>query len=227
MSRGDDEAATDTTTTALITPASPPAPNTTTDTSDNLGDNDDEATTTTLTVTSDEIATASAVTGRHPVPQHGGGAATVDPVFLLNKLLPTAHEMNYAVAEICAAAEKTSGFDTIVGAQRTGGLWRLYPKTVDARVALLTRGIVLRGITVQPRDKNPFIVRDEEGRERETAALKVFVTNISLSFNNRHSGHPRDNGQTKVTHYRRKGQSRRETDPMEDGATLYSCRSPV
>ncbi|KAL8618388.1 hypothetical protein ACOMHN_050156 [Nucella lapillus] len=98
------------------------------------------------------------VTGGRPVRQHGEGVATVQPVFLLNKLLPAAHEVNYSVAEICAAAEKTSGFDSIEGAQWIGGLWRLYPKTVDARVALLTRGIVLRGISVQPRDKNPFIV---------------------------------------------------------------------
>ncbi|KAL8610599.1 hypothetical protein ACOMHN_006318 [Nucella lapillus] len=83
-------------------------------------------------------------------PVTGRARATVEPVFLLNKLLPAAHEVNYAVAEICAAAEKTSGFDSIEGAQRIGGLWRLYPKTVDARVALLTCSIVLRGISIQP-----------------------------------------------------------------------------
>ncbi|KAL8591440.1 hypothetical protein ACOMHN_004883 [Nucella lapillus] len=30
----------------------------------------------------------------------------LEPVFLLNKLLPAAHEVNYSVAEICAAANK-------------------------------------------------------------------------------------------------------------------------
>ena len=45
----------------------------------------------------------------------------VQPVFLLNKSLPAVEEKDYSVAEIFALAERTAGFETVEGAQRTGG----------------------------------------------------------------------------------------------------------
>jgi hypothetical protein len=93
-------------------------------------------------------------------------------------------QKSFSVAEICSAAEKTSGHGTIEGAQRLGGLWRIYPTSMDARVGLLSRGIVLRGHSVQPRDRNPFLIRDNNGTEREVAAVKVIVGNIPMSYKN-------------------------------------------
>eukprot|EP00745_Piridium_sociabile_P027240 TRINITY_DN4391_c0_g1_i6.p2 TRINITY_DN4391_c0_g1~~TRINITY_DN4391_c0_g1_i6.p2 ORF type:complete len:304 (-),score=34.77 TRINITY_DN4391_c0_g1_i6:4066-4977(-) len=110
--------------------------------------------------------------------------AVVEPVFILNKLLPMAAENSFSVAEICSAAEKTSGHGTVEGAQRLGGLWRIYPTTIDARVGILSRGIVLRGHSVQPRDRNPFLIRDNNGTEREVAAVKVIVGNVPMSYKN-------------------------------------------
>ena len=49
------------------------------------------------------------------------GPALVQPVFLLNKSLPAVEEKDYSVAEIFALAERTAGFETVEGAQRTGG----------------------------------------------------------------------------------------------------------
>ena len=46
-------------------------------------------------------------------------AQHVQPVFL-----PAVKEKEYSVAEICAAAERTKGFESVEGAQRIGGLWR-------------------------------------------------------------------------------------------------------
>ena len=86
--------------------------------------------------------------------------ALVQPVFLLNKSLPAVEEKDNSVAEICAAAERTAGFETVEGAQRIGGLWRLNAKDSEARIKLLVSGIILRGHYVQPREKNPFLVRD-------------------------------------------------------------------
>ena len=65
------------------------------------------------------------------------GPALVQPVFLLNKTLPAVEEKDYSVAEICAAAERTAGFETVESAQRIGGLWRLYAKDNEARIKLL------------------------------------------------------------------------------------------
>ncbi len=110
--------------------------------------------------------------------------ALVQPVFLLNKSLPAVEEKDYSVAEICAAAERTAGFETVEGAQRIGGLWRLYAKDNEARIKLLVSGIILRGHYVQPREKNPFLVRDANGEDREIATTKLFVGNIPMSFSN-------------------------------------------
>ena len=100
-----------------------------------------------------------------------------DPVFLLNKELPQATDKYYSVAEICSAAEKNSGLDSIVGAQRIGGLWRIYAKSTEARVSLLTGGITLRGVQVQPKERNPFVTKDNAGEERD--AVRVVIGGIS------------------------------------------------
>ena len=44
-------------------------------------------------------------------------------------------------------------------------------------------GIVLRHHKVQQRDKNSYIVRKENGDERETQLTEMTTGNISLSFN--------------------------------------------
>ena len=106
------------------------------------------------------------------------------PVFLLNRLLPAAEQTAYTTAELCAAAERVCGHRTIEGAQRIGGLWRVYPKTTESRVALLTQGLEVRGVCVSPRDKNPFLIRDENGQEKENPAVKLFVGGVLLSHKN-------------------------------------------
>ena len=110
------------------------------------------------------------------------GPALVQPVFLLNKSLPAVEEKDYSVAEIFALAERTAGFETVEGAQRTGGPWRLYAKDNEARIKLLLSGSILRGHYVQPHEKKTFIVRDANGEDREIATTKLFVGNIPLSF---------------------------------------------
>ena len=111
-------------------------------------------------------------------------AEHVAPVYITASSLPAAEEKQYSVNELCSAAEKTAGFRSMEGAQRIGGLWRLYPTNIDARVAVLTKGIVLRGVCITPRDKNPFIVTDDRGNERETPATKLTIGNVPMSFSN-------------------------------------------
>ena len=58
------------------------------------------------------------------------GPALVQPVFLLNKTLPAVEEKDYSVAEICAAAERTAGFETVEGTQRIGVYGGYMPRTM-------------------------------------------------------------------------------------------------
>ena len=74
-------------------------------------------------------------------------------MFLIHKSIPAVEEKEYSVADICSAAERTPGFESVEGAQRIGGLWRVYPKHTEARFTVRTGDIVLRHHTVQPRDK--------------------------------------------------------------------------
>ena len=47
------------------------------------------------------------------------------PVFFIDKNLPGVEEKNVAVSEICQALESTGGFESVDGAQKIRGLWRL------------------------------------------------------------------------------------------------------
>ena len=71
---------------------------------------------------------------------HGRGTP---PVFIPCRNLPdnTENGIQYTVRELRAAAEKTSGYDSVIGAQKIGGLWRIYPKSADNRAMLLLKGI--------------------------------------------------------------------------------------
>jgi hypothetical protein len=106
------------------------------------------------------------------------------PVFLLAKDLPLDGDQDRATTrEICFAAEKVAGHNTIDGAQQIGGLWRLYPKTKAARAQLLVSGLGLRNSHLRLHDDNPFLVRGNEGQEIKST--KVIISNIPISFSNR------------------------------------------
>lgn len=107
------------------------------------------------------------------------------PVFIPCKNLPAVQDSDsqFSVRELCAAGEKTCGYGTVIGAQRIGGLWRVYPKNNQARIELLLKGIQLRGLTVSPFDKNPFIVRSADGDE-EVKTTKLIIGNIPISYSN-------------------------------------------
>ena len=61
----------------------------------------------------------------------------MDPVFL--KAGDLAAETD--ILELCVAAERISGRDTIARAQRIQGLWRIYPLTREVWTSLLISGV--------------------------------------------------------------------------------------
>ena len=103
----------------------------------------------------------------------------VEPVFLLRRDLPSGDGSRYDTLELCLAAERVSGAETILGAQEIRGLWRVYPLTRTARNMLLIDGITLRQHTVQVHDKNPFILRGGSGEEMPVT--KVWISDIPIS----------------------------------------------
>ena len=100
-------------------------------------------------------------------------------LFLLRLDLPANDSLKQDTLEICLAAEKVSGTETILGAQEIRGLWRVYPLTRTARNKLLIDNLTLRQKTVQVYDNNPFIVRGGSGEE--VPVTQVWVSDIPIS----------------------------------------------
>ena len=106
----------------------------------------------------------------------------LSPVFILSRSLPPDNDESYTVHELVLLQNKTSGFNSVLGAQRMGGVWRLHPKTADSRTKLRLEGIVVRRHSETTHDKNLFIVQASDGKEIPTA--KLIIGNIPLSYSN-------------------------------------------
>ena len=105
----------------------------------------------------------------------------VKPLYLKSRDLPNEDNTYFTVRELCRAAEVVSGVNSMEGAQRIGGLWRLYPATGLVRIKLLTEGISLRGFHVPLLDNNPYI-RGVSNREIDTTRL--LISDIPLGIPN-------------------------------------------
>ena len=78
---------------------------------------------------------------------------------------------------VCEVAENNI---YIEGAQRIGGLWRIYLTDQNTRISLLSTGISLRGIQITLKDRNPFLNQGYIAVE----TTRVFVRNIPMSYDN-------------------------------------------
>lgn len=104
------------------------------------------------------------------------------PVFALNNALPAFDKKDFSTAEVCASAEKTAGFNSVIGAQKISGLWRIYPRDKGARQKLLIQGMTVRGVQVTVKEKNPYLIPSLDGKEEEVPATKVIVGNVPISY---------------------------------------------
>ena len=77
-------------------------------------------------------------------------------------------------SEIYRTLARSIPVDAILGIQRVGSRWGLYIEDIVNRVLLLSRGLSLRGRTIQLYEKNPFI-------PDRTEQVRVRVKNIPLS----------------------------------------------
>lgn len=103
------------------------------------------------------------------------------PVFIKNRGIPNSDVNRPTCLEICLAAERVAGRDSIVGAQDIKGLWRIYPATKEARNTLLIKGMVIRDVSVELSDTNPYSIRDD-GIEKPST--KVYIDGIPISVAN-------------------------------------------
>ena len=106
--------------------------------------------------------------------------ASVEPVFLRKKDVPHVdRDGDPSVFDVCVAAERSAGKDTILAAQICRGLWRIYPKSPEARTSLLLKGLIIRNAKVSVHSMNPNIIRDDNGVAVPTT--KVWVDELPLS----------------------------------------------
>lgn len=109
-------------------------------------------------------------------------ANKVEPVFFLNNEVYEEAGKWLDTLEVClAVCEVVSDENCVEGAQRIGGLWRVYITNLEARIQLLSTGINIRGCQITLKDKNPFI--NVLGRE-DVDTTRVYVRNIPLSYDN-------------------------------------------
>ena len=106
------------------------------------------------------------------------------PLFLKRKDIPG--EDFVSCYDMCSACEDISGRDTMAGAQDIRGLWRIYPKTNEARQTLLMQGIELRGVKLSLYNDNPYSVRTHINRNGvrysyERPTTKLWISDLPLS----------------------------------------------
>lgn len=106
-------------------------------------------------------------------------ASGVNPVFLKRRDIPLSDSDSVSVLEVCLAAERVSGRESVLGAQEIRGLWRIYAATREARNTLLVQGLSLRNVALKVCGENPFSLRDNLGIEKPST--KVFIDNLPLS----------------------------------------------
>ena len=106
--------------------------------------------------------------------------SSVQPIFIPLRDVPDISDRT-AEYTICSAATRSSGVGTICGVQKLNQIWRLYPKTNEARVTLLSKGIEINGISVRAYNQHPHIGRGSNGTELPSTKLTIRDVPISYS----------------------------------------------
>ena len=83
--------------------------------------------------------------------------------------------------EICEAAEKLTGFNSIAGCQRIGAVWRLHGCTLATRAKLAGQNLLIRNKSVHLYSQNPLSVRDEQGNEIASTRLSIDEIPVYIS----------------------------------------------
>lgn len=82
---------------------------------------------------------------------------------------------------ICKSIAHIIGAEQLIGCQRIGKLWRVYPKSIESRIKLLTNSIQLDGQTVPVYAENPFRTG---ARDPDQQLTKLTIKDMPLSKGN-------------------------------------------
>ena len=108
--------------------------------------------------------------------------AIMQPVIFLYKEAmpePVRRENELSSYEVCMSAANRIDGSLIEGAQKVGGLWKLYVSTTDAKATLLSRNPSIQNRTVCMYDQNPFGMRRQNRGQTE-----ITIQDLPLSVEN-------------------------------------------
>ena len=98
------------------------------------------------------------------------------PIFLKSCDCPD----NTSTFSICYAGEQVAGLKSLLGAQRMGEKWRIYPASDESRTTLLAAGLYLNGQNVRVYSNNSFASMDKEGKV--IPSTRLYIDGIPISF---------------------------------------------
>ncbi|GFO13926.1 hypothetical protein PoB_004043100 [Plakobranchus ocellatus] len=78
---------------------------------------------------------------------------------------------------------KSAGRDGVIGAQRIGALWRLYPRSPDMHAILLANGLALHKMTITIAAQNPFLIREADGQD--IPRTRLTISDVPVSYSNK------------------------------------------
>jgi len=82
---------------------------------------------------------------------------------------------------ICKAVADTIGADLLIGCQRIGRVWRVYPRNTESRIKLLTNCIQLDGQRIPVYSENPFRTGAKDPNDIK---VKITIKDLPLSKGN-------------------------------------------
>ena len=109
-------------------------------------------------------------------PRDAGNITSAPPVFIMARELPE----DTTIANLCNAAEKLSGFGSIVGCQRLGNIYRLIPAKLEFRAMLAGKKISIKGSLAEIFSKNPLLMRNVDGEEVPTTKIIIDLLPVSI-----------------------------------------------
>ena len=106
-------------------------------------------------------------------------ARGIEPLFLKTRDIPNKDITPY---DICKALEQIIRPTAIDGAQRIGGIWRLYIKDKESRTnVIVKKNIIVAGKNIPIYDKNPFSTMQHGPDDKKD---KLTIKNVPLSVSN-------------------------------------------
>ena len=111
------------------------------------------------------------------------GQELLEPVYFLNTdVTDRAQQIRITEYQVCMATIETIDKDLLRGVERSGNLWRIHVKTVQARTTLAVNGIDLLGKHVSIQTINPYVKRND--RDQNDRPNKITIKGVKMIYPN-------------------------------------------